>query len=183
MIRDLAKIPNLVSLARLALIPFFIWLIAAGEYGWAGILFGFIGATDWIDGYLARRLDQVTEVGKLLDPIADRLAVAVAVIGGLLSGVLPAWLGWGIIVREVGVGLGAIYGWRNGVTRIDVRWLGKAATFGLYFSVAFIYVGRGFDIDWLANLAIIGAVPSLIMYYWVAVQYVGDMREAIAADR
>lgn len=183
MIRDLTKIPNIVSLSRLALIPLFVWLIVIEEYGWAGILFGFIGATDWIDGYLARRLDQVTELGKLLDPIADRLAVAVAVIGGLIAGVLPAWLAWGIIIREVGVGLGALYGWRNGVTRIDVRWLGKAATFGLYASVAFIYVGRGFDIDWLANAAIVAAVPALVMYYWVAVQYVGDMREAIAADR
>lgn len=183
MIRDLTKLPNLVSLARLALIPVFIWLIVIEEYGWAGILFGFIGATDWIDGYLARRLDQVTEVGKLLDPVADRLAVAVAVIGGLITGVLPAWLGWGIIIREIGVALGALYGWRHGVTQIDVRWLGKAATFGLYFSVAFIYVGRGFGVDWLANLAIVGAIPALIMYYWVAVQYVGDMREAIATDR
>lgn len=183
MIRDLTAIPNLVSLARLALIPLFIWLIVIDEYGWAGVLFGFIGATDWIDGYLARRLDQVTEIGTMLDPIADRLAVAVAVIGGLVTGVLPAWLAWGIIVREAGVGIGAIYGWRNGVARIDVRWLGKAATFGLYVSVAFIYVGRGFDIDWLANLAIIGAIPALVTYYWVAVQYIGDMREAIAADR
>lgn len=183
MIRDLLKLPNLVSLARLALIPVFIWLIVIDEYAWAGILFGFIGATDWVDGYLARRLDMVTEVGKLLDPVADRLAVAVAVVGGLISGVLPAWLAWAIIVREVGVGLGAIYGWRNGVTRIDVRWLGKAATFGLYTSVAWIYIGRGLDVDWLATLAIIGAIPALVMYYWVAVEYVGDMREAIAAHR
>ncbi len=183
MIRDLLKLPNLVSLARLALIPVFIWLIVVEEYAWAGILFGVIGATDWVDGYLARRLDMVTEVGKLLDPIADRLAVAVAVIGGLITGVLPAWLAWAIIVREIGVGLGALYGWRNGVTRIDVRWLGKAATFGLYASVAWIYIGRGLDLDWLATLAIIGAIPALVMYYWVAVEYVGDMREAIAAHR
>jgi cardiolipin synthase len=182
-IRDLLKIPNLVSLARLALIPVFVWLIAIDEYGWAGILFAVIGATDWIDGYLARRLDQVTEVGKLLDPVADRLAVAVAVVGGLVTGVLPAWFAWAIIVREVAVGSGAIYGWRHGVTRLDVRWLGKAATFGLYASVAWIYIGRGFDVDWLADLAIIGGIPALIMYYWVAVEYVGDMRLAIAERR
>ena len=63
MIRDLWNVPNVISLIRLALIPLFIWLIVVGEYGWAGILFGFIGATDWIDGYFARRLNQVTEVG------------------------------------------------------------------------------------------------------------------------
>ena len=178
--RDLLKLPNLVSLARLALIPLFVWLIVDGEYGWAGILFGIIGATDWIDGYLARRLDQVTEIGKFLDPLADRIAVAIAVIGGLITGVLPAWFAWAIIIREVGVALGALYGWRNGVTRIDVRWLGKAATFGLYLAVACIYIGRGFDIDWFADLAIAGGVVALAMYYWVAFQYIGDMRAAIA---
>lgn len=183
MIRDLWNVPNLISLARLALIPAFIWLIIIDEYGWAGILFGFIGATDWIDGYFARRLDQVTEVGKFLDPLADRLAVAVAVVGGLLAGVLPVWFAWAIIFREVAIGLGAIYGWRNGVTKLDVRWLGKAATFGLYFSVAFIYIGRGFDVDWLATLAIVGGVPALVMYYWVGFEYIGDMRRAIAATQ
>jgi cardiolipin synthase len=182
-IRDLWNVPNIISLARLALIPIFLWLIVAGEYGWAGILFGFIGATDWIDGYAARRLGQVTEVGKFLDPLADRLAVAVAVIGGLLSGVLPTWFAWAIIVREALIAVGAVYGWRHGVTKLDVRWLGKAATFGLYFSVAFIFVGRGFDVEWLENLAIIGGVPALVMYYWVGFDYVGDMRKAIAAAR
>lgn len=179
MIRQLWNVPNVISLIRLGLIPLFIWLIAVGEYGWAGILFGVIGATDWIDGYFARKLDQITEVGKFLDPLADRMAVAVAVIGGLLTGVLPAWFAWAIIVREVLIGLGAIYGWRNGVTQLDVRWLGKAATFGLYFSVAFIYVGRGFDVDWLATIALIGGVPALVMYYWVGFSYFGDMRRAL----
>ena len=82
MIAELWNVPNGVSLVRLALIPVFVWLLVIGEYGWAGILLAVIGATDWIDGYLARRLNQVTEIGKFLDPLADRLAVAVAVIGG-----------------------------------------------------------------------------------------------------
>lgn len=183
MIRDLWNVPNIISLVRLALIPVFIWLIVVDEYGWAGILFGFIGATDWVDGYVARRLDQVTEVGRFLDPLADRAAVVVAIVGGLLTGVLPAAFAWAIIVRELLIGAGAIYGWRHGVTQLEVRWLGKAATFGLYFSVAFIYVGRGFDVDWLATLAIIGGIPALVMYWWVGFEYFGDMRRAVATAR
>ena len=181
MIKDLWNVPNVISLIRLALIPVFIYLLFVDEYGWAGVLFAFIGATDWVDGYFARRLGQVTEIGKFLDPLADRLAVAVAVIGGLLTGVLPAWLAWGIIVREVLIAGGAMYGWRHGVRQLEVRWLGKAATFGLYFAVASIYIGVGFDIGWIETLAVIGAIPALVMYYWVGVQYLGDMRKAIAA--
>lgn len=86
-------IPNVISIIRLLLVPVFIWLVVIDEIGWAGILLGFIGATDWIDGYLARRLNQVSEIGKFLDPLADRLAVIVAVIAGLIADVLPAWFG------------------------------------------------------------------------------------------
>ena len=67
---------------------------------------GVIGATDWVDGYLARRLDQVSELGKLLDPVADRLAVASAVVGGLIAGVLPPWFAWALIVREALIAAG-----------------------------------------------------------------------------
>lgn len=183
MISQLWNVPNVVSLIRLALIPVFIWLIVVGEYGWAGILLGVIGATDWIDGYLARRLDQVTEMGKLLDPLADRIAVVVAVIGGLLTPVLPTWFAILLILREVLIGIGAIIGWRNGVTKLDVRWLGKLATLMLYFSISFFYVGVGFDLDWLVWIAHAIGVPGLAIYWWVAFEYLGDMRRAIAAAK
>ena len=66
--------PNTISFIRLALIPVFIWLVfGAKEYGWAGVLLGVIGATDWIDGYIARRYNQVTEVGKFLDPLKYKI--------------------------------------------------------------------------------------------------------------
>lgn len=183
MIRDLFNVPNIISLIRLGLIPVFIWLVVGQEYGWAGILLGIIGATDWIDGYLARRLNQVTEVGKFLDPLADRIAVAVAVVAGLISDVLPAWFAVALIVRELVIGIGALYGWTQGVTKLEVRWLGKAATFALYVSVAFFYAGVGFDWSWVVVLAYLIGVPGLVMYYWVAFNYLGDMRKAIAAKR
>jgi cardiolipin synthase len=182
-ISQLWNVPNVVSLIRLALIPVFIWLIVVDEYGWAGILLGVIGATDWIDGYLARRLDQVTEMGKFLDPLADRIAVVVAVIGGLLTPVLPTWFAILLILREVLIGIGAIIGWRNGVTKLDVRWLGKLATLMLYFSISFFYVGVGFDLDWLVWIAYAIGVPGLAIYWWVAFEYLGDMRRAIAAAK
>lgn len=172
-------IPNAVSLVRLLLIPLFVWLVLVEQTAWAGVLLGFIGATDWIDGYLARRLDQVSEVGKMLDPIADRLAVAVAVVLGLVAGVLPAWFAWAIIVREVVIGVGAAYGWMNGVRRLDVRWLGKAATLLLYFAVTGFYLADGLDLRWLWWASVVVGIPGLVLYYVVAFAYLGDMRTAI----
>lgn len=180
MISELWNVPNVISLVRLALIPVFIWLLVVAQYGWAGVLLGVIGATDWIDGYLARRLGQVTEVGKFLDPLADRIAVAVAVIGGLVTEVLPPVFAIALIVREVLIGAGAAYGWTRGVTQLDVRYLGKVATLLLYVSIASFYGGAGFNWSWMTAFAWLTGVPGLVLYYWVAVQYLSDMRRAIA---
>lgn len=174
------NVPNSVSVARLLLIPVFIWLVLIDQTAWAAVLLGVIGATDWIDGYLARRLDQVTEIGKMLDPIADRLAVAVAVVLGLAVGVLPAWFGWAIIIREIVIGVGAAYGWTQGVRRLDVRWLGKTATFLLYFAVTGFYFADGVGWDWLWWASVAIGLPGVVLYYVVAFSYLGDMQRAIA---
>jgi cardiolipin synthase len=97
--------------------------------------------------------------------------------------VLPAWFAVALIVRELVIGVGALYGWTQGVTKLEVRWLGKAATFALYASVALFYMGVGFDWSWMVALAYLIGVPGLVMYYWVAFNYLGDMRKAIAVNR
>ena len=182
--RDALTIPNLISVLRLLLVPVFLWLVfGEGEIAWAGVLLGVIGATDWIDGYLARRLDQVSEVGKFLDPLADRLAVFVAVIAGLIKDILPAWFAWALILREVVIGFGALYGWTRGVTKLDVRWLGKTATLLLYAAITGFYLAEGFDLPWLFWISLLVGTIGLVLYYVVAFQYLGDLRAAIAAHR
>ncbi len=174
-------IPNLISLLRLALIPVFLWLLLGRDNPvGAGFLLGLIGSTDWVDGYLARRLDQVSEVGKILDPLADRIAVVVAVITGLTTGYLPAWFAWALIVREVVIGLGAIVVALRGHTSLAVRQMGKLATLLLYMAVAWFFVGV--EWDWVRVLAWIVGVPGLVLYYIVAVQYAGDAIAAIRAS-
>ena len=129
-------IPNLVSSLRLVAVPFFWWLLfARDDLPVAAGLILLMGATDWVDGYLARRLNQVSEVGKFLDPLADRMMIASALIGGLLKGVLPSIIGWPLLVREASVGIGALYLARRGGGKLDVRWLGKVATFFLYGAI------------------------------------------------
>ena len=177
-------IPNLVSLARLALIPVFLWLLFGRDnVAGAGWLLGFIAATDWIDGYLARRLNQVSKLGEFLDPLADRLAVGVAVVAGLIEGVLAPWFAWAIIVREALIGVGAILIGVKAGAKLTVRRLGKLATFLLYVSVAWFYVGRGHEFDPGIWIAYAFGVPGLIFYYVVGVQYVKDGRELISRGK
>lgn len=170
-------IPNLVSVIRILLIPVFLWLlIGQEEPAAAGWLFAFIAATDWVDGYLARRLGQVSKVGEFLDPLADRLAVAAALIGGLITGDLPRWFAGLVLAREVAIGLGAIYLGLRSKAKLEVRWIGKLATALVYTSITWFFVATGWDWDWLEIAAWVVGIPGLILYYVTAVQYFGDVR-------
>ncbi|MBT8239596.1 MAG: CDP-alcohol phosphatidyltransferase family protein [Acidimicrobiia bacterium] len=177
-------VPNLVSFIRLLMIPLFLWLLIAEDQpaaaGW--LLLG-IGGTDWVDGYLARRLDQVTELGKFLDPLADRIAVATAVIAGWATGVLNPWFAGLLVAREALIGVGAIALAIRVRSKLAVRYLGKLATFLLYGSIPAFYVAAG---DFLPGLweplAWISGIAGLGLYYWVGVQYVLDIREALATQ-
>ena len=87
--------PNLISVGRLACIPVFLWLLFSVQDRWAAaLLLGALGATDWIDGYIARRFDQVSELGKILDPTADRLMLLVGIFAIWIDGSVPTWVAW-----------------------------------------------------------------------------------------
>lgn len=175
-------IPNLVSLLRLLAIPVFWWvLLAKDDVTLAGWLILVIGLTDWVDGYLARRLGQVSELGKALDPIADRLMIASALIGGLIVGVIPLWFGLLLIVRELAVAGMALYLASRGGGKIAVRREGKVATFLLYGAIPAFYVAASGDLPWLlVPLAWGMGLVGLALYLYVAVLYVGDTRARLA---
>lgn len=176
-------IPNLVSFVRLLAIPVFWWVLLVEEnVELAAWLILIIGSTDWVDGYLARRLDQVSALGKVLDPVADRLMIASALIGGLIAGVLPAWFVWALIAREVLVGGMALYLAARGAEPIDVRWLGKAATFALYGAVPALYLANAGVLEWLAEPAawFLG-INGMVLYWFTAFLYMGDSRDRLAA--
>jgi cardiolipin synthase len=174
-------IPNLVSVARLALIPLFLWLLFGRDNAAAaGWLLAFIAATDWVDGYLARRLDQVSELGKLLDPVADRLAVVVAVVAGWIEGILPWWFCTALLVREGLIAVGAlVIGLRAGA-KLAVRPLGKLSTLLLYTAIAWLYIGKGSPLDPLVWAAWSVGVPGLVLYWIVGFQYFADARRVVA---
>ncbi len=174
-------IPNVISLARLALIPLFLYvLFGEDDPALAGWVLFVIASTDWVDGYLARRLNQISELGKLLDPLADRIAVAVAVTFGWVADVLVDWFAALIIVREALVGIAALVVLAMGGGRIDVRWLGKLATAMVYSAVTWFYWAEGYDWAWLEGSAFAVGVGGLALYYYVMVDYAADIRARLA---
>lgn len=142
----------------------------------AALLIFVVGGTDWVDGYLARRLDQVSEVGKFLDPLADRLMIVSTLIGGLVVGVIPGALLWPLLAREVAVGLGAAAVAARGGEKLEVRWLGKVATMLLYIAIPSFYLAAAGVVPWLFEPpAWIAGVVGLLLYWYVALQYFRDV--------
>jgi cardiolipin synthase len=177
-------IPNLVTLVRLLGVGVFWWVLLVEEnIGLAAGLIFVIGWTDWIDGYLARKLDQVSKLGTALDPIADRLMIASAVIGGMIVDppVVPLVIGLGLIARELLMGAVALILLSKGGGTLEVRYLGKVATFILYGAIPLFYLAA---IDFLGvvtlPLAWVSGAVGLAMYWYVTFQYVGDARRVLA---
>lgn len=175
-------IPNIISLVRLAAIPVFWWLVLGAEdLAAATILYALIALTDWVDGYLARQLGQVTKLGKALDPVADRLLIGSAIVVGLIAEVVPAVIGVTLIVREiymafVMVGLVA----RRGGT-LEVRWLGKLATFIVYSSIGWFYMAEIPFLEFLTRpLAWVAGIGGLALYWITAIQYTGDALRVVS---
>ena len=176
-------VPNLISFVRLLAISLFWWvLLVRDDVALAAWIVFIVGWTDWVDGYLARRLNQVSELGRILDPVADRLLIASALVGGLIAGVLPPWFGWGLIAREAVVGLVAIGLAARGGGAIEVRWLGKVATFALYGAIPAFYLAAAGALEELMLPVAWGlGVVGLVLYWYTAILYVGDSRAKLAA--
>lgn len=173
----LGTVANMISLARLAAVPFFLWLLLSDEIVAATWLFMIIGITDWLDGAAARRLGQVSELGRVLDPLADRIAVAAALVGGLVADVVPAWFAWPLIVREGVMGAAAAILWLKVRATLEVRYMGKVATALVYVALpSFYVVAVDFFPSAFGTLAVATAVPGLILYYWVGAKYLLDIR-------
>ncbi len=180
--RQVLTVANLVSSLRLLTVPVFWWTILTDRLGVATAIVVVVGSTDWLDGFLARRLDQVTELGKFLDPLADRLMIASAVIGGLVIGVVPTFFAIPLIARELLVAGGAVFLARRRVDPLPVRFRGKLATLLVYVAVPAFYLARSTTREVLFSTLgwLIGEV-GLFLYWWVAFEYADDIRRALSA--
>ncbi len=182
-------LPNVISIVRLLCLPIFLYLLFGRDNRAAAAwLLAALGTTDWIDGYIARRWNQVSELGKILDPVADRLLFFVGVGGILIDGSVPVWFAAAVLVREAVVGLTTVIIAALGARRIDVTWFGKAGTFGLMMAFPFFLashstLGWHETAGWLAwATGIPGLVLSYIAWAMYAPMAVRALREG-RADR
>ncbi|MEM8620923.1 MAG: CDP-alcohol phosphatidyltransferase family protein [Actinomycetota bacterium] len=176
-------IPNAFTLARLLCLPMFLWLLFDQENRAAAAwMLGALGATDWIDGFLARRLGQVSEFGKVFDPTVDRLLFIVALTAIIVDGSIPVWFAAAILVREVGVGAMMVVATvLFDMPRFDVTFAGKTATFLLMFAVPGFLMGNS-DIagaDLFTIAAWLLGIPGLALSYWTAAAYIPKVQQAI----
>ena len=178
--------PNVVTMVRLACIPLFVWLLfGAHRQSAAAVLLAVLGATDWVDGQLARRFHQVSNLGKILDPLADRVLVLTGVISIIVVGAVPLWFGLATIAREVLVSAAVLILAGLGASRIDVLWVGKAGTFALMFAYAAFLLGHG-NAGWQEPVRIVAWITGIIglTLAWVAAaSYVAPARKALSAGR
>lgn len=184
--RKVATIPNALSAVRILLIPAFVLLILEEGTRLSGfLLLAAVVSTDWVDGYVARRMSQVTEVGKLLDPLADRLAMAAALLTFVATDLLPLWAALVILIRDALVlGAGIWLAVTDG-PRIEVRTIGKYATFTLMWGLPLIAWGNaGLPADDLARvLGWVWFPVGAVEYYAAAGAYARDLAEAFRARR
>jgi cardiolipin synthase len=183
----LLTVPNLFTLLRLLCLPLFLWLLL-GLHNRAGAAFLLAGlaTTDWVDGYLARRLGQVSEFGKKFDPTVDRLVFIVSLVAIIIDGAAPRWFCIAVLVRELLVGVTiAIATIFFSMARFDVTWLGKLAT-GLLLGAVPAFVLGSSDAPFHELFTVIGwllGLPGLVLSWYTAIRYVPEIRRGVAVGR
>ncbi|MBW8482814.1 CDP-alcohol phosphatidyltransferase family protein [Actinomadura parmotrematis] len=179
-------LPNALSFARLLGVPLFLWLVLAHHDWWALGVLVLAGLSDWLDGKLARALDQTSRLGTVLDPAADRLYILVTLIGLMVRGIIPVWLLVLLVAREFAIlPIGPVMrrmGYRG---PLPVHFVGKAATMSLLYAFPLLLLGDHSGA--VATTAkVVGwsfAIWGTALYWWAALLYWEQARRLAAADR
>lgn len=182
-------VPNLITTIRLLCVPLFLYLLFARDSrGWAGFLLGTLGATDWVDGYIARRFNQTSTFGKMYDPTVDRFMLVVGIVAIIIDGSVPYWYAGIVLTREVLLSLWVVFITAQGAKRMNVTWWGKVGTFANMCAFPwFLFANEtswsaGWQTFWTAA-AWCAAVPGVIFSLIAAMQYVQLGRQALAEGR
>ena len=174
-------IPNVLSFFRLALVPVFLWLIVTGEDGLALLVLVVSSVTDFLDGWLARRLNQMSRLGQLLDPAADRLYIFAALIGLCWREVIPWWLFLVIVARDVMLAILGVILANHGYGPLPVHHLGKVATFCLFWALPLLMLGEAYAplAPFSLPLGWAFALWGAFLYWWAGVVYIRETARVI----
>jgi cardiolipin synthase (CMP-forming) len=182
-------IPNLISMARLAGVPVFLWLVLgvrsqAGDWWAVGLLVA-ASASDWLDGKIARALNQQSRLGEVLDPAADRLYIVSTIIALAVRGIIGWWLVAILAARELTLGIALLYLRRSGYGPLKVSFVGKAATLSLLYAFPLLFLGSH-PSSYASVAQVFGwafALWGSALYWWAAALYLKQTRRLLAADR
>lgn len=180
----IVTVPNVISLLRLALVPVFAVLISAGEDVAALAVLAVSGASDWLDGVIARRFRQVSKLGMILDPAADRLFILVTLVALLMRDVIPLWLVLVLLTRDVLLACLMPFLARQGYGPLPVHFAGKAATFALLYAFPLLLIA-----EWPGVVGTTAAVLGWAfagwgvgLYWFAAVVYLVQTRMLLRPD-
>ena len=181
--RQVLTIPNVISIIRLAGVPLFLWLVLVPEAdGLALAVLALSGLSDYADGYLARRLNQTSQLGALLDPVADRLYILSTVIGLGIRDIIPWWVAIILPARDAFLWCLVPFLRTRGYSSLPVHFLGKAATANLLYAFPLLLLGDGTSV--LATLAkVFGwafAIWGTGLYWWAGLLYAWQVRKLLA---
>ena len=184
--KSLLTFPNLITLVRLACLPVFLWLLFGRDSRLAaGVMIGCLGATDWVDGWVARRFNQTSPFGAVFDPTVDRVLFIVGLLALGIDGAVTPIVAVLILVREIGIGLTMVVATAFGMERFPVTYLGKWATFILMFAVpALTLSNSGIALEPLFSLVgWVLVVPGIVLSYVTGAQYLPKVRQHLRAGR
>jgi cardiolipin synthase len=182
---EVLNIPNLLSFLRIALVPVFLWLLLEELFLAAITVLAVAGLTDFLDGYLARKLNQTTKLGKMLDPVADRLYIFATLLALSATGYVPWWLAGLVILRDflmlVSLPILASVGYRS----LPVHYLGKASTFALLYSFPLLLMGKIFTeaAFIITPIAWAFALWGVALYWWSGFVYLWQLVLLIREER
>jgi cardiolipin synthase (CMP-forming) len=182
---EVVNVPNLLSFLRIALVPVFLWFLLDEFFLAAIAVLAFAGLTDFLDGYLARKLNQTTKLGKMLDPVADRLYIFATLLALSATGYVPWWLAGLVILRDllmlVSLPVLASVGYRS----LPVHYLGKASTFALLYSFPLLLMGKIFTeaAFIITPIAWAFALWGVALYWWSGFVYLWQLVLLIRKER
>ena len=182
---EVLNVPNVLSFLRIALVPVFLWLLLEELFLAAIVVLAVAGLTDFLDGYLARKLNQTTKLGKMLDPVADRLYIFATLLALSATGYVPWWLAGLVILRDVlmlvSLPVLASVGYRS----LPVHYLGKASTFALLYSFPLLLMGKIFTeaAFVITPIAWAFALWGVALYWWSGFVYLWQLVLLIREER
>jgi cardiolipin synthase len=179
-------VPNLLSGLRLLGVPVFLWLVLGPEEDTIALVVLMLsGVTDYLDGYLARRLGQTSRLGEILDPVADRLYILAVVVGLAFRDIIPWWVAIILPARDAFLWCLVPFLRTRGYSALPVHYLGKAATFNLLYAFPLILLGagHGWGSPAARTLGWAFTVWGVGLYWWAGLLYLFQVRSLAAGAR